>query len=405
MKYTKSQIQQLKRLFRPLYLIVAIIFILAIGLAFVVGVNAGDNGFSFASSSGLNSNLPANLNFSSVNQEYHALIDNYDGTLTTTQILNAIKIGLANAPGDPYTEYFTASQYQSFNNELNNSFSGIGAELTANNSKQVEIMAPIADNPAAKAGLQAGDIIAAVNSISTANQSPEQVANEIRGPAGSKVTLTIIRGQSEFNVTITRATVVIPSVSYKIIDGDLGYISIITFANDTASLIQKAAQFMVSSHVKGIILDLRNNPGGLVTAAVAVSSLWLKPGQEIMQEKRNNTVLQTYNATGGDILHGIPTVVLVNGGSASASEITAGALHDQGDAYLIGTKTFGKGVVQQLINLSDGGVLKVTIASWYRPDGQDIEHIGITPDKIVNLAQNSTTDTQLQAAESYLAGR
>lgn len=405
MKYTKSQIQQLKRLFRPLYLIVAIIFILAIGLAFVVGVNAGDNGFSFVSSSGLNSNLPANLNFSSVNQEYHALIDNYDGTLTITQILNAIKIGLANAPGDPYTEYFTASQYQSFNNELNNSFSGIGAELTANNSKQVEIMAPIADNPAAKAGLQAGDIIAAVNSISTANQSPEQVANEIRGPAGSKVTLTIIRGQSEFNVTITRATVVIPSVSYKIIDGDLGYISIITFANDTASLIQKAAQFMVSSHVKGIILDLRNNPGGLVTAAVAVSSLWLKPGQEIMQEKRNNTVLQTYNATGGDILHGIPTVVLVNGGSASASEITAGALHDQGDAYLIGTKTFGKGVVQQLINLSDGGVLKVTIASWYRPDGQDIEHIGITPDKIVNLAQNSTTDTQLQAAESYLAGR
>jgi carboxyl-terminal processing protease len=191
-------------------------------------------------------------------------------------------------------------------------------------------------------------------------------------------------------------------VSYKILNGNIGYISIMTFANDTSSLIQQASSYLVKSHVKGIILDLRNNPGGLVSAAVAVTSEWLKPGQEIMQEKRGSQVLQTYNATGGDILHGIPTVVLINGGSASASEITAGALHDHHDAYLIGTKSYGKGVVQQLVNLSDGSVLKVTIASWYRPDGQNINKIGITPDQVVQLKSGST-DNQLIAAESYLS--
>ena len=148
---------------------------------------------------------------------------------------------------------------------------------------------------------------------------------------------------------------------------------------------------MVKQHVKGIVLDLRDNPGGLVSAAVATASEWLKPGQEIMQERRGNVVVDTYNATGGDVLNGIPTVVLVNGGSASASEITAGALHDNHDAYIIGTQTFGKGVVQQLISLADGSILKVTIAAWYRPDGQDINHQGITPDEVVNQPANSSS--------------
>jgi len=240
-----------------------------------------------------------------------------------------------------------------------------------------------------------------VNGQSTAGMSVENAVDAIRGKAGTKVELTIIRGSKEFNVTITRQNIVVPSVSWKTLSGNIGYISITTFANDTSSLIQQAAQYMVNHHVKGIILDLRDNPGGLVTAAVTTSSEWLERGQEIMQERRGSQVVQTYRATGGDILHGIPTVVLVNGGSASASEITAGALHDNHDAYLIGTKTFGKGVVQELINLSDGGELKVTVASWYRPDGQDIEKIGITPDEVVQPAANGS-DNQLVAAENYI---
>ncbi len=368
---------------------------------YLIGLNVG-NGNIHGHNSGLNASLPDQLNYSTVNQEYQALIDNYDGKLTTQQLLNGIKQGLANAVGDPYTEYFTAQQAAQFSSELNNSFSGIGAELGTNSQNQIIVMSPLKGYPAAAAGLVANDVIVDINNNSTAKMTVEQAVNAIRGKAGTDVTLTVSRNGQLQTLTIKRENIVVPSVSYKVINGNLGYISIISFANDTSSLIQQAATYMVSQHVKGIILDLRDNPGGLVTAAVATASEWLKPGQEIMQEKHGNTVLQTYTATGGDILNGIPTVVLVNGGSASASEITAGALHDNHDAYIIGTQTFGKGVVQQLINLADGGELKVTIASWYRPDGQDINHLGIKPDSVVNQPANATSDLQLSAAEQYL---
>ncbi len=368
---------------------------------YLIGLNVG-NGNIHGHNSGLNASLPDKLNYSTVNQEYQALIDNYDGKLTTQQLLNGIKQGLANAVGDPYTEYFTAQQAAQFSSELNNSFSGIGAELGTNSQNQIIVMSPLKGYPAAAAGLVANDVIVDINNNSTAKMTVEQAVNAIRGKAGTDVTLTVSHNGQLQTLTIKRENIVVPSVSYKVINGNLGYISIISFANDTSSLIQQAATYMVSQHVKGIILDLRDNPGGLVTAAVATASEWLKPGQEIMQEKHGNTVLQTYTATGGDILNGIPTVVLVNGGSASASEITAGALHDNHDAYIIGTQTFGKGVVQQLINLADGGELKVTIASWYRPDGQDINHLGIKPDSVVNQPANATSDLQLSAAEQYL---
>ncbi len=389
-------LKSLKNIKRYLYALVAVVVMVGV---YLLGINVGNGNISWTS--GNNNGLPSQLNYSSVNELYQVLRTNYDGKLTQTQLLNGLKHGLAQATNDPYTEYFTASEAKAFNNELNNSFSGIGAELSLNSQKEVEVMSPLQGSPAMKAGLQPHDIIAAINGQSTSNMTVEQAVVLIRGKAGTSVTLTIIRGNNEFNVAIKRANITVPSVTYKILSGNLGYISISTFANDTATLIQQAAQDMSSHHVKGIILDLRNDPGGLVTAAVATTSEWLKPGQVIMQEKKGNQVLQTYYATGGDILNGIPTVVLINGGSASASEITTGALHDHHDAYVIGTKSYGKGVVQQLINLQDGGELKVTIASWYRPNGQNINKIGITPDQVVQLNSNST-DNQLTAAENYL---
>jgi carboxyl-terminal processing protease len=165
-----------------------------------------------------------------------------------------------------------------------------------------------------------------------------------------------------------------------------------------------AANSFAAKHVKGIILDLRGNPGGLLDAAVKVSSLWLPPGKTIVSEKGTNGE-QAYTSSGEHPLQGIPTVVLLDGGTASASEITAGALRDNSAAYLIGTKSFGKGVVQQLVQFDDGSELKVTIASWYRPDGKNINKIGITPDQTVTMSaadQQAHRDTQLQAAESYL---
>ncbi len=397
-----SKLSRLIKRYRLAFEVVAGL-ILLFGV-YALGLNIGNGNLNFGTGNGQNSGLPDQLNYSSVNQEYRALIDNYDGKLTTTQLLNGIKEGLANAVGDPYTEYFTAQQAKAFNNALNNSFSGIGAELSANAHQQIVVVSPLKDSPAANAGLQPNDIILDINGKSTSGMNLDQAVSDIRGKAGTSVNLTVDRGGRQLSFNIKRSNITVPSVNYKLLANNIGYISIYSFADDTASLINQAALYMHSHKVKGIILDLRNNPGGLVTAAVATASEWLKPGQEVMQERQGSVVTQTYDATGGDILHGIPTVVLVNGGSASASEITAGALHDNHDAYVIGTKTFGKGVVQQLISLSGGGELKVTVASWYRPDGENINHKGITPDEIVKEGTNGT-DNQLIAAEQYLANK
>ena len=354
---------------------------------------------------GQNSQLPAQLDYSSVNQVYNDLKNQYNGKLTTTQLLNGLKSGLAQATNDPYTEYFTPSQAQAFNNELQGTFSGIGAELGENSSNNIEIIAPLAGTPAANAGLQPKDIVTAINGKSTTGMSEDEAVSEIRGPAGTKVTLQILRGQDQLTFTITRSNITVPSVNYKILTDNIGYMQINQFSNDTSDLAQQAAQEFQQDKVKGVILDLRDNPGGLVDAAVNVSSLWLPEGEIIMQEKTGSTIDKTYTSTGNDILHGIPTVVLINAGSASASEITTGALHDNNAAYVIGEKSYGKGVVQQIDNLPDGAELKVTIASWYRPNGQDINHIGITPDKVIQLTTTdaqSGQDTQLDAAEQYL---
>jgi carboxyl-terminal processing protease len=389
--------------------------ILLIAVIFLLGLLIGNGKLSFSQSANqsLNGSLPRQLNYSSVNKVYQSLIDNYDGTLTQTQLLNGLKEGLAQATNDPYTEYFTAAEAKNFNGEINNSFSGIGAELSQTQG-ELEVMSPIAGSPAAKAGLEPKDVITEINGVSTTGMSVDEGVDKIRGKAGTTVKLQVIRGSQTLSFSIMRQNINAPSVTTKILPGNIGYMSISTFANDTSSLSQTAANQFKADNVKGIILDLRDNPGGLVTAAIHVSSLWVKPGQEVMQEKRGSEVVGTENALGGDVLNGIPTVVLINSGSASASEITAGALHDNNDAYLIGQKSFGKGVYQAVICItgaenSNGSCpsdeLKVTIGSWYRPDGQNINHKGIMPDDNVPLTDqdiSSGTDTQLNAAETYI---
>ncbi len=375
---------------------------------FLTGLNVGNGRIAvkFLHRNTATHGLPNELDYTTVNQIYQSLKQNYDGKLTQTQLLDGLKHGLATATNDPYTEYFTAAEAKQFSDQLNNNFSGIGAELGEDASNNLEIIAPISGTPAAQAGLQAQDLIANINGTSTAGMSVSQAVSKIRGRAGTKVTLQIVRNHAQqLSITITRRTITAPSVLTKTLAGNIGYMQITTFADDTTTLAQQAADKFASSHVKAIVLDLRDDPGGLLKAAVSVSSLWLPQGQVILQQKQGSVVQDTSYAQGGDKLHGIPTVILINSGSASASEITTGALHDHGDAYVIGQKSYGKGVVQQLINFGDGSELKVTVASWYRPNGQNINHRGITPDKTVVEPKDATTanDPQLQAAEAYLA--
>jgi carboxyl-terminal processing protease len=370
---------------RPLKKIIGILILVLIvfGAGFVLGRGNID---IFGKNVKVANTSQNQLDYSSVNQVYKILKSDFDGNLNNPKLVEGLKTGLVNAAGDPYTEYFDPTDAKTFNEQLTGSITGIGAELGSNDQNDIVIVSPLSGYPAEKAGLKPHDIIAAVNGKTTQGKSIDAVVSEIRGKEGTKVTLTVVRGAAKpFDVTITRQKITVPSVKYEE-DGDIGYLKISQFTADTVSLAQKAAQEFKSKKVKGVVLDLRGDPGGYLSAAVGVSSLWLKDGQTVVQERRGATVVGTETADGDNILKGLPTVVLIDGGSASASEITAGALHDNGIAQLVGQKSFGKGSVQQVVNLPGGSELKVTIARWYTPKGKNIDKQGIAPDTSVSIS-------------------
>ena len=328
----------------------------------------------------LASNSP--LDYSSVDQVYNVLSSDFDGKLDKASLIDGLKSGLVSAAGDPYTEYFSPKDAKDFNNQLQGSIVGIGAELGSNNNNIV-VVSPLAGFPAEKAGLKPKDVIAAVDGKSTAGMSVNSVVQKIRGKEGTNVTLAIIRDNGNpFNVVITRQKITIPSVKYSE-EGSIGYMKISQFTEDTSTLAEKGAQEFKEKGVKAIVLDLRGDPGGYLSAATNVSSLWLDQGQTVVQERRGSTIVSTERANGNSLLKGIPTIVLIDEGSASASEITAGALKDNGAASLLGQKSFGKGSVQQVESLSGGSEMKVTIARWYTPAGKNIDKQGITPETLV----------------------
>lgn len=389
-------------------LVKGVIGFIVLWVVFSLGIDVGNGTIDIGGrkNDSLNKALPDQPDYSSVNKVYKSLKDNYDGKLTEQQIEDGLKHGLAESANDPYTVYFTPKEAKDFNDQLNNSFAGIGARLSKDSDGYLIIGEAIQGFPAQKAGLQAQDIIVKINGADATKLTLDDAIAKIRGPVGTPVKLEVVRDKAETkDFTITREEIKIPSVTTKTLDNNIGYIEITSFADDTSSLATKAAEQFKSQNVKGIVLDLRDDPGGLLTAAQNVSSLWLEQGAKILQEKRGTTVQDTLYADGNNPLKGVPTVVLINGGSASASEITAGALRDNKAAYLIGEKSYGKGVVQQLISFRDGSQLKVTVASWYRPNGQNINKKGITPDKTVKLSADdakASNDTQLKAAQDYL---
>lgn len=352
---------------------------------FLVGLLAGRGDLSLRAGE----NTADKLDYSSVSRLYQILSQNYDGRLNKEELLDGLKDGLAGATGDPYTEYFDPEEAKAFNQQLAGSFTGIGAELGTDDDKNIVIVSPLQGYPAQKAGLKPQDKIAAIDGKSTSGLTISAAVKKIRGPEGTKVTLTIIRADgTPFDVEITRAKITVPSVESSV-EGDIGYLKISQFSSDTASLARAAAADFKSKNVKAIILDLRSNPGGYMDSAIELSSLWLDKGKVVVEQKKGNKVLSRELARGNNILKGMPTAVLINSGSASASEITAGALSDHGAATLVGTKSFGKGSVQRVEQLPDGAELKVTIARWFTPSGKNIDQQGIDPEIKV---ENSDAD-------------
>lgn len=382
-----------------------ILTVLAIVAVFMLGLNIGNGRITFMTQTGVQKGLPSKLDYTSVNEVYRALKANFDGELDVNKLTDGMKQGMVRAAGDPYTEYLNAAEYKDFSNELSGSFTGIGAELSKDDKDNIVIVAPIAGFPAEKAGLKAKDIIAEIDGTSTAGMTVSEAVQKIRGPKDSSVTLKVVRDGQAKDYTIIRQDISIPSVESKIENG-VGYLKISRFGEDTAQLSKKAAQDFKKNNVRSVVLDVRSNPGGLLDSAVSVSSLWLPAGTTVLTERRDGIVTSTFKAEGGDVLNGIPTVVLIDGGSASASEIVAGALKDNGAATLVGEKTYGKGSVQQLVKLNSGGVLKVTIARWFTPDGKNIDKAGIEPDTKVTITPEDIKagrDPQLDAATKQLS--
>lgn len=380
--------------------------ILAGVIIFGLGVNVGSGRIALPNNKAVSANLPNDLDYTSVEAVYDKLRSEYDGKLDHDVLMDGLKQGLAQATGDPFTEYFNTKDAKEFDQELSGSFTGIGAELSKNADNNIEIISPIAGFPAEKAGLKSKDVIAEINGESAAGISVSDAVKKIRGEAGTKVTLTVIRNQTEsLKFEITRAVINIPSVKEEITADNIGIMTISRFGPDTASLARAAANKFKAANVKGVVLDMRGDPGGLLDAAESVSSLWLDSSQTVLLEKRDNVVVKTFRATGNPVLEGVKTVVLIDGGSASASEITAGALRDNNAATLMGTKSYGKGSVQQLLRLAGGGMLKVTSAHWFTPSGKGINKVGIEPDQKVERTDEdikNNRDPQKEAALNFI---
>ena len=345
------------------------------------------------------------LDYSALNEVYNVLQSKYDGQLDKDALIDGAAKGLVAGAGDIYTEYMTAEEYNNLEVELSGEFYGIGVEIGLNGDGQLSIISTLDDSPAREAGLMGGDLIYTINGEDATGWTTSYAASQIKGDLGTKVKISVIRDGEEKEFEIERAKIENPSVTWEIDDNGIGYMRISTFGEDTAQLAQWAADEFVSEGVRGIVLDLRSNTGGYVDAAQAVASLWLNKGETITQERTNNRTVATIKATGNNVLKDIPTVVLIDGATASASEITAGALRDNAGAELIGYQSYGKGVVQEVVDLSNGDVLKVTIAKWYTPNGDNIDGEGLKPDEEVEMTAeqyNSGDDTQLERAKEIL---
>jgi len=289
------------------------------------------------------------IDLSSVQETYRQLLANYDGKLDTKKLIYGASRGLVAAAGDQHTAYMDPDETKEFKKSLSGDIGGgIGAEIGSRNGRPT-IVRPLEGSPAQKSGIKAGEVIIKVNDENVSDWDVDRVVSKIRGEVGTSVKLTLLSNGHTREVSVVRQNITSPAVESKI-DGEIGILKVSRFGDDTASLARKYASEFVEKGVKKVVLDLRNNPGGTVNAAQGLLGLWLDK-QVAMTERRGSEIVKTINTTGSPILGNMKTVVLINGGSASASEIVAGALRDYDKAKLVGQKSYGKGSVQIVIGL------------------------------------------------------
>jgi carboxyl-terminal processing protease len=329
-----------------------------------------------------------------------------DQPVNDTALMQGAIRGMMQALGDPHSSYMDPDQYQQANTPLEGEYEGIGAWVDIS-GEYLKIISPMPNSPAEKANLKAEDQIIAVDGEDVTGMDGNLVLRRVLGPAGTKVTLTIWREATNetFDVTITRAKITIPSVESKMLEGNIAYIQIFTFGENTDKDLRKQLQELLDQKPAGIILDLRNNGGGYLYTAVAVVSQFISSGP-VLYEVYGDGKRDTYNALGNGLATDIPLVVLVNEGTASASEITAGAIQDYQRGTLVGTTTFGKGSVQIWQPLTENqGAVRITVARWLTPKERQINGIGLTPDIEVPITEEDIAaqrDPQLDKAIELL---
>jgi len=376
--------------------------ILIVGFVIVAGIGYVAGAFNSRIYGGYNMLIASSqLDLSSVQTTYQTVVDNFDGNIDRAKLVEGANRGMVEALGDQYTIFMNKKESNDFNNSLTGNIGGgIGVEISLRDGLPT-VVRVLRDNPAEKAGVAVGDIVTAVNGESVEKKTTTEIVTKIRGDAGTTVKLTVYRDGGPKDFTLTREVVNNPSVYGSVVNG-VGIMTISRFDDKTGSLARALATEFKTANVKGVVLDLRGNGGGFVTAAQDVGGIWLDK-QVVVTEKHGGKVTDELKSGGSPILNGIPTVVLINSSSASASEIVAGALHDHKAATLMGEKSFGKGSVQKLIGLTDGSMLKVTVARWYTPSGLNISEKGITPDTTVVRTVddiNANRDPQLDAAKA-----
>lgn len=387
-----------KKIFK--YLALTVILVAVFGVGFSVGKNQVVCKVC----------KPENVDFSLFWDAYDKLHNSFinPDEIDNQKVIYGAISGMTKSLGDPYTDFFDPKQAKMFQQDLLGSFDGIGVEIGIK-KEQLTVIAPLKGTPAERAGLKSGDQIIKINDKSASDISIEEAVNIIRGKKGTKVILTIFRDgwRDTKDIEIVRDTIKVDSVKWEMKSNDVAYINIRQFNQPLTSDFKKVAFEIMESPAKKIILDLRDNPGGYLEVSQDIASWFLKTGQiVVIEDFGKNKSQQQFKTNGNSALMDYPIVVLINKGSASASEILAGALRDNRNVKLIGEKSFGKGSVQELVKLNDGAsFLKITIAKWLTPKGNLISEIGLNPDIKIDLTEDdikSDKDPQLDRAMEYI---